>query len=483
MFNPKTKNTVRSKVGNIAYSQKAKDDLTDYIMTEMFRPKYYGNDALQDIPKLFTQINDKDFLYKALVFGRNVGGLREVSALLAALLAIDKRFKSDPIKKEVFLKAIKRPDDMLKTWGAIKHLTGTHYIPKAYSKACAKALERMDYYQLKKYASNSKEFKLKDLVKMVHPDPRKSKTGDLDVFKKVIEDRLPKIQTAQTINASGKENRIEKYKEVIKQGKLGTLALLRNLAKLYKKDRELSILIQEQLKDIDRANKAMVMPIDMFKAYLACKQEGVLTKKLRGILLDLFVKRSKEVNIVEPTDRPVVLIDGSGSMYGYPMENAVVTAMQLVSAIPQTRVVIFADTWAEITPYTYEDVFEWFERNFKNGGWGLQPKVDVGYATYIEEALNVIYDKETTHIFILSDMQLYGRNSIDKPLQKYTNMKDFKKVVLWDMNPYTRGKPFNPNSDKVISLAGYSDKLVEFLPILMKTGKNLSSIIENYEIF
>jgi len=474
---------ITNKAGGIAYDYDSANKLADYLLTEMFRPKYYGNSVIQDMPLLVKQ-NSPEFLAKALWFSRNVGGLRSVSAFLMALLATDLRFKGKECAKELFYSALRRPDDALEAWAAIKSLTGKHYLPKAFRKAVKKAFEqKWDAYQLRKYLKANSEFSLSDLVKMARPNPSLHKSGDREIFRKVIEGTLPAIQTAQTVNASTSKDgaeRLTAYKAMLREDKLGFLALLRNIAKLYGQgDKELDSLILETLQDHARADKALIMPSDVALAYWSGVNKD---EQLKEALESLFVHRAIKTPLINAGDYPVVLIDGSGSMWKQPEFDAVITAMQLIAAIPETRVAIFATKWEDISPLRRDkSVFDWAERYFNistdTNNRYARCKKDVGYATYVESALKALYSESVTHIFILSDMQLYGQREISNPLGHYAQKRGFKKAVLWDLNSNARGKPFDIKSGKVVSLSGYSGKLVEFLPEMLETGDNLADII------
>jgi hypothetical protein len=62
-----------------------------------------------------------------------------------------------------------------------------------------------------------------------------------------------------------------------------------------------------------------------------------------------------------------------------------------------------------------------------------------------------------------------------------TTGHDIEKIVFWDMSGYRTGTPMQTDGTKVVELTGYSDKMVELLPIILDGG-TLVKEIENYEV-
>ncbi len=99
-------------------------------------------------------------------------------------------------------------------------------------KGLAQAFTRFDAYQLAKY-NRSTSVKLRDVLFMVHAKPLNEEQALL--WKKLVEDELESPDTWEVALSSGADKK-ETWEHLLKENRLGGLALLRNLRNMIQAD-------------------------------------------------------------------------------------------------------------------------------------------------------------------------------------------------------------------------------------------------------
>lgn len=165
-------------------------------------------------------------------------------------------------------------------------------------KGLAKALAKFNEFQLSRYAGESKNVKLKDVIKLVHPKPKTKAQAML--WKSVIEGTL---KTADTWEAELSENgnTKESWTRLLREKKLGGLALLRNLRNIQQAG------VDEDLIEEAIATNPfkMVLP---FRFMTAVKYAPRFARDLEKAMLRQLDGQDKLPG------KTVVVVDVSGSM-------------------------------------------------------------------------------------------------------------------------------------------------------------------------
>lgn len=105
---------------------------------------------------------------------------------------------------------------------------GRKPLPAALRRGLGRALLRFDAYQLAKY-DRPGTVRLRDVVRVAHP---KARTSDqADVFKRLLDGSLESADTWEVALTTGGDARTE-FERLLRAGKLGYLALLRNLRRM-----------------------------------------------------------------------------------------------------------------------------------------------------------------------------------------------------------------------------------------------------------
>ena len=169
----KIKPTGKNEAGGISYNRPIKKELVSVILNSMLHgDSYYEKetDRITRIENLIKTSEDSEFVAKCAVYARNEGRLRSVSHLLCVLLV--ENIKGREFVKKAIEKVMLRPDDATEIVALFNQRNPGKMIPNSLRRAIKHNLENSwDIYQLKKYAQPNTKVKLKDVVKLCHPNP------------------------------------------------------------------------------------------------------------------------------------------------------------------------------------------------------------------------------------------------------------------------------------------------------------------------
>lgn len=156
--------------------------------------------------------------------------LRHVPLFLVRELARQKGHRH--LVSETLAHVIQRPDEltefMAMYWkdGGGDKRKSTEKMSHGALEGLARACGKFDEYQFSKYRGDTKNVKLKDVLRICHPKPKDKEQSEL--FKKVSEGTLSPPDTWETALMSGKDKK-ETFERLLKESRLGGMALLRNL--------------------------------------------------------------------------------------------------------------------------------------------------------------------------------------------------------------------------------------------------------------
>jgi len=173
---------------------------------------------------------------------------------------------------------------------------------------------------MKKYFGNGK-VKVSNLVNICHPTPKDE--AQRLMFKQVLENTLPNIATAQTVNAgSTGEVRAQNYAAMLKERKLGYMALLKNLKNMLEAgvDDETVDNMCTLLRNKNAVLKSRVLPFRFTQAYFMVDSMSIdrfKSQKLLKAIEDGFVLSSGNIGIASGNEKVAILLDESGSMGGW----------------------------------------------------------------------------------------------------------------------------------------------------------------------
>jgi hypothetical protein len=342
-----------NRCGNVAYSVDDELRLIAMLNTLKIEPQFYRseNETMRELRDLIERIGLKDpyFVAQAIVYSRCKGeGMRSINHLAAALLApfiagqeYAKRFYGLWNKKDDKGGCIYRPDDMSEIKDVYNALnSGT--LSNAMKKGFAKAIESLDTYLLAKYKKT-----VIDIANLVHPNPKNSPayvtdengekvnvltalmngitiTADTweaaqseagqEVAKAVKEGKLSKEKAAQVLNEAKAEN----WNTLLKDGKLGILAALRNIRNIVNNpasNSETITMLCNLLEDGKKIREGLIMPYQIDVAYETVRSEchGSDARLVLKALQNGYMQSVSNLAKALP-GKTAVLVDCSGSM-------------------------------------------------------------------------------------------------------------------------------------------------------------------------
>jgi hypothetical protein len=189
---------------------------------------YESGEAIADrIRGLVPQCEPRD-VGDLAVEARTVHRLRHVPLLLMRELARHPRLNGWPTVKVDLPKVIQRADELAE-FLAIYWADGRQPLSAQVKRGLAEAFCNFDEYALAKYNRDSR-VKLRDVLFIVHAKPRNAAQADL--WRRLVAGELTPPDTWEVALSSGADKR-ETFERLLNEGKLGYLALLRNLRNMY----------------------------------------------------------------------------------------------------------------------------------------------------------------------------------------------------------------------------------------------------------
>ena len=348
--------------GHAAYALPDELRLVSMLNTLKLQSQFYksDNDQMKELRDLIEKIGLRDpkFVAQAIVYSRCLGeGMRSINHLAAALVApfisgqeYAKRFFGAFDKKGKKGGTIFRMDDMSEikdAWFAL----GQKGLPASMRKGFASVLENADTYQLAKYKNT-----VIDISNLVHPNSKLSKAEvevefegqkvkmkALDAIMKGIAVAADTWETTQSeagqiVAKAVREGKLDKqeaekvlaeakadnWESLLKDGKLGVLAALRNIRNMMKNPRQEMITAWCKLiTDPAKVRQALILPIHFDLAYDVVDNEFGQNKyanKVRQALQDGYIAALPNLAAAFP-GKTLIVVDNSGSMGGFPVSD------------------------------------------------------------------------------------------------------------------------------------------------------------------
>ena len=304
-FNRKNSEKIPNKEDFPAFRMKEKEQLAAAVLTSLFgEQKYYGSTDM-DIVRLATRCAaaDPDFLLRLACYARNEANLRTVSHVLTSVIAHEAPEHTRAAVRNVVV----RGDDVTEIMACYLSLYGKPF-PNALKRAVANAVRGFDEYALAKYAGSGRAMKMRDVLRITHPKPQDEKTAAL--FKKVLDGTLETPYTWET-ELTERGNTAEVWNELIASGRVGYMALLRNLRNILKTGADVDPVLT-LLADPEQVKKSRQLPFRFYSAYRAVADEELMTSRIHAALEKAL--EASVANMETIPGRTLIAVDVSGSM-------------------------------------------------------------------------------------------------------------------------------------------------------------------------
>lgn len=209
-------------------------------------------------------------------------------------------------------------------------------VPMAVKRGVADAFNKFSEYHFAKYNRDG-AVKFRDVLRIVHPSAKSVRQGEL--FDKIMKEQLQVPYTWETelsingqLSPAERKSNKQLWTELVTSGKVGYMALLRNLRNIHEASLDADVVRQyvtSVISDPERVAKSGQLPYDFMEAYKIVKSlDGKLATAVSKAI-DLSV-----TNIPQMGERVWLIIDYSGSMGDADTETSAMSgALFLASAL------------------------------------------------------------------------------------------------------------------------------------------------------
>lgn len=239
----------RTHEGAVAQRVGAKQELRRTVLTcLLWEDTFYskGSEIVQRIAQLVAE-NKPEVVAELACEARSEMQLRHVPLFLVRELA--RRKGAGRLVAETLERVIQRADE-LGEFVAIYWKDEKQPLSAGVKRGLAHAFTKFDAYQLAKYNRDSATVKLCDVLFLCHAKPKDA--AQAEVWKKLVENTLESPDTWEVALSAGKDKR-ESFERMLREGKLGGLAVLRNLRLMLAAGVEPELIRERLAKGVARA--------------------------------------------------------------------------------------------------------------------------------------------------------------------------------------------------------------------------------------
>ena len=479
-FNSPVANSSRTinSCGFVAYSMKDKEKLITQVLTSFFdESKFYGDNS-SEIEETIDRVvqNDPAFISKLAVFARREFNMRSIAHVLTAHLAHEVSGK--PFVRSTVRGVSVRGDDVTEIMSCYISKYGKP-VPNSLKKGIADVLKGFDEYTLAKYKGDSKAMKMRDLINICHPKPETPAQADL--WKRCLEGKLKTPLTWETeLSANG--NNTETWEKLIDSGKVGYMALLRNLRNILEANPKNIEKVFDILSDPVAVRKSRQLPFRFLSAYTQVERYG---NRALDILEDAF--DASIDNLPKLPGKTVIAIDVSGSMTcGSISKNSRIRPCDIAVLLGLIANRICEDAIV----MTFDTRIGYLQVPHRNGILHAVANYDpCGGGTMMSLPFQEMIDKkiDADRVIILSDNECncdygWGWRGSDRTVQAYADR--YRRETgndIWvhaiDLEGYGT-QQFK--GGKTNAIAGWSEKIFDFILLAEEGVGSLEQTIQEY---
>ena len=442
--------------------------------------------------------NEPRFVAQLAVYARESLHLRSVPLVLCVELA--RLHRGDSLVSRLVARVVQRPDEiteLLAFYAQANGRSGTkvlNRLSKQLQKGLALSFNRFDGYQLAKYDRDG-AVRLRDALFLVHPNAKDAAQQAL--FDQLVRGELPTPYTWETeLSAVGQGSFAsdadrqaavrQTWETLIGSGKLGYMALLRNLRNILEAKVSAATMenVCDTLADRFAVARSKQLPFRFLAAYREVKTlSGGYVAGVLAALETAIANSAVNLRGFGHDTRVVVACDVSSSMQ-QPIsprskvllyDVSLVLGMLLQSRCQNVVTGMFGDTWKRIS-MPRGPVLRNVEEFYKREG-------EVGYST---NGYLVIKDlrmraEVVDKVMIFTDVQLWNSTgdggALAQEWAQYCRVvAPNAKLYLFDLAGHgTVPLEVRPETG-VALIAGWSDKVFDVLSALDSGGSALSEI-------
>lgn len=509
MFTPKA-NAV-NEAGGKAYSLSPKHALAQYAATGCFSHTFYA-DAGEQLDKVLalTAELDAEFIAKTAVYAREKGFMKDMPALLVAVLSTK--------DKELFERVFPRVIDNGKMLRNFVQIMRSGAVGRKSLGSLPKRLVR-EWFETRKAEAIFKQSvgqspSFADILKMVHPKPKDAEREALYGYfigREINADRLPEIVQSFEKFKAGETMEVPKIpfqmltalpistKEWSEIARNAAWQMTRMNLNTFQRqgvfaDAEMVELIANRLRDREAILKAKVFPYQLLSAYMATISNSEIPRAISEALQDAMEIATE--NVPEINGKVYVFPDVSGSMSspvtGYRqgatskvrcIDVAALVAASILRKNPSAEIIPFEERIVNVTLNPRDSVMTNAQKLAAVGGGGTNCSAPL-------VSLNAKKAKGDLVIYVSDNESWIDKNRTwNSGTATMHQWNDFKsrnkdaKLVCIDIQPYAHTQ--TQERADILNVGGFSDQV--FTLVSEFANGNLDaghwvSVIEKVEI-
>lgn len=443
---------------------------------------------------------DPVFVAKLAIYARQKMNLRSIPLVLAVELA--KVHSGDATVKKIVMQIVQRADEITELLAYYQlandrqNIKKLNRLSKQLQAGLQESFNKFDEYQFAKYNRDA-EVKLRDALFLVHPKAKDEAQQAL--FNKIVNDTLETPYTwetelsalGQTAFASDSEKEAAfriKWEELIDSGKVGYMALMRNLRNILEAKVSVNHIqkVADNLAYRDAVRRSKQLPFRFLAAY---REISKVKSAYAGRFMDALEKAvtvsAENIKGFDENTSVLIACDVSGSMQRpisakskiLSYDIGLVLAMLLKSRCANAITGMFGDKWKVINVPTH-GVLSNVDAFYRREG-------EVGYATngYLVIEDLVKRKEQIDKVMIFTDLQLWNSKNdtkITDVWNKYKAISPNSKLYLFDLSGYGN-IPLDITRDDVYLIAGWSDKIFDIISSI-DNGSNALDEIRKIEL-
>lgn len=404
-----------------------------------------GTDVVSRIEELVPRVDPKTVADIALE-ARNKQKLRHVP--LKIVREMVKHNSHKPFVSDALFNVIQRPDELSEFlslyWGGKKTP-----LANSVKKGLARAFSKFDEYSLAKY-NRDQDIKLRDVLFLCHAKPQ-NKTQE-KLWKRLVDNTLKTPDTWEVELSGGKgENKKESWTRLLKENKLGALALLRNLRNMEEAGVDDS-LVRQSLKN---CNPERVLP---FRFITAARYAPRFEAELEQLMFKCLEKAEKLKG------KTVLVVDVSGSMGGGLSSKSELNRLDTAKALAMLIREVSEEFVIYCTAGCDGKRIHQTEMVRPRRGFALAQEIDEaknrlgGGGIFLKQMMDFVYSKEKSaqRTITISDSQDCSIDPTDSPEKAFMFGKQ---NYLMDIGCEQNGIAYK----KAVVINGFSEALVDYI--------------------
>ena len=490
--------------GAKAYAMAPELELYSAVVTASLSDSFYEkqDERVDRIAKLIGKVSP-EFVARLAVYTRTEMHLRSIPLLLLVELA--KIHNGDDLVARAVEKTVLRADEIMELLMCYQWRNPSNDARKKLGKlsrqiqnGLQRAFNHFDEYQFAKYDRDNLEVKLRDALFLVHPKAKDEQQQAL--FDKIVNRQLEVPYTWETELSSLGQQKFEsedqrqeafreKWEELINSGKLGYMALMRNLRNMLLVGVSLHEMqrVAGRLSNAEQVAKSKQLPFRYLAAYREIEKVNSTHTAALMNALEAAVKSSvANIEGFDENTRVLLASDVSGSMWSPISQKSSVRnfdiglllSMLLRRRCKQVVAGIFGDEWKVVNMPNDNILMATRQLERLEG--------TVGYSTNGYKVIDWLIEQKMVldKVMMFTDMQMWdstGRYKVfENSWKEYKKMAPEAKLYLFDLAGYGQ-LPMRLAEPDVYLIAGWSDRVFDVLSAIDK-GEDALEMINKIEV-